>query len=408
MLYSTVGKKTSTASSSSVDSLTEKMAEHELASDAPNESPFQIHKEEDDFHTDSNAAQETDRELLDDTLTHDSHSEMGKQEEESLLLVNDQDLISDEVWQQHQAMLHQNKEKRDRLKVQLKRRRLLNEALLQEEEEEHRTLAKMEQECSRLEQKRFGTNSVKFARQLQYGHRVAPGDNEMNMKLEVWKSALKNVNKPTVVAELSQFDNREGLPPQYFHDREVDERINQWLVDSEDLSMFHETRSELGQRNTVSKKINIKIPNSRKALRDKRKTGVGKPEKPIAKSSRGHATGPGARPKVTQKDLRQTPRRTDKYSDRYQEGELLYSDQSDVWSDNRSEVSQFSGGPPKEKLHSGFLDKPRSQVLIKLLWPHMNQNPRYVTSSLTFNQLNFAQFVGGRVGLSSEQKQSRS
>ena len=46
-------------------------------------------------------------------------------------------------------------------------------------------------------------------------------------------------------------------------------------------------------------------------------------------------------------------------------------------------------------LKSGFLDKPRSQVLFKHKWPHMNQNPCYITEALSFNQLNFAQFVGG-------------
>ena len=60
-----------------------------------------------------------------------------------------------------------------------------------------------------------------------------------------------------------------------------------------------------------------------------------------------------------------------------------------------------------DKVKSGFLDKPRSQVLIKQRWPHMNQNPRYVMSPLTFNQLNFCQFIGGFVqslGLSSKKK----
>ena len=393
-LYSTIGKKTSSASLSSVDSLTEKMAEHELAGDTPNESPFRIHNEDDDFHTDSNLAQETDRELLDETLTHDSHSELGKQEEESLLSVNEQDLISDEVWQQQQSKLRQNKEKRERLKVQLERRKLLNEALLREEEE-RRTLARMEQECSRLEQKRLGTNSVTFARQLQYGRRPNPGDNDVTLQPEARKSALKNVNKPSAVSELAQFDNRDGLPSQYFHHRPVDDRISQWLADSEDLSMFHETRSEPGQRNSLPKKINIKVSNSRKALRDERKTSLGEGEKQMAKATRAHPTGTGARPKLTQKEMRQTPRRTDKYSERYQEGELALSDHSDAWTDNCSEVSQLSDCNLREKLRSGFLDKPRSQVLVKLLWPHMNQNPRYVTSSLTFNQLNFAQFVGG-------------
>ena len=46
-------------------------------------------------------------------------------------------------------------------------------------------------------------------------------------------------------------------------------------------------------------------------------------------------------------------------------------------------------------LRSGFLDKPRSTVMVKHKWPHMNQNSRYVTEALTFNQLTFPQFVGG-------------
>ena len=49
----------------------------------------------------------------------------------------------------------------------------------------------------------------------------------------------------------------------------------------------------------------------------------------------------------------------------------------------------------KKELKSGFHDTPGSQVLVKLKWPHMNQNPRYVTEGLKFNQLTFPQFVGG-------------
>ena len=47
------------------------------------------------------------------------------------------------------------------------------------------------------------------------------------------------------------------------------------------------------------------------------------------------------------------------------------------------------------KIKSGYLDKPRSEVVQKLRWPHMYQNPRYVTAGLMFNQLTFPQFVGG-------------
>ena len=64
--------------------------------------------------------------------------------------------------------------------------------------------------------------------------------------------------------------------------------------------------------------------------------------------------------------------------------------------DGESNKSDSDDDKPR-KLKSGFLDKPRSNVLAKLVWPHMSQNPRYVTSPLTFNQLTFQQFVGGEV-----------
>ena len=47
------------------------------------------------------------------------------------------------------------------------------------------------------------------------------------------------------------------------------------------------------------------------------------------------------------------------------------------------------------RVKSGVLDKLWSHVLQKLKWPHMNQNPRYVISPPTFNDLNFCQFLGG-------------
>ena len=39
---------------------------------------------------------------------------------------------------------------------------------------------------------------------------------------------------------------------------------------------------------------------------------------------------------------------------------------------NRREESDSETN--KNNLKSGFLDKPRSQVLLKLIWPHMSQN----------------------------------
>ena len=57
---------------------------------------------------------------------------------------------------------------------------------------------------------------------------------------------------------------------------------------------------------------------------------------------------------------------------------------------NRSSVWRLN-----TKIKSGYLDKPRTSVVVKHEWLHMNQDPRYITDPLTFNQLNFPQFVGG-------------
>ena len=59
---------------------------------------------------------------------------------------------------------------------------------------------------------------------------------------------------------------------------------------------------------------------------------------------------------------------------------------------NNSIRSRTKRGP--FRVRSGFLDKPRLSVLVKQRCPHMNQDMRYVTEPLTFNQLNFSQFVG--------------
>ena len=75
------------------------------------------------------------------------------------------------------------------------------------------------------------------------------------------------------------------------------------------------------------------------------------------------------------------------------QGRPVESESSDGESDNNSSSSRKKS--KNKKIKSGFLDKPKSHVVRKLKWPHMNQNHRYVTASLTFNELTFNQFVGG-------------
>ena len=95
-------------------------------------------------------------------------------------------------------------------------------------------------------------------------------------------------------------------------------------------------------------------------------------------------------------DRRLVKTQTQKYKgvgDRDSDGESVFSVQSRA--STATIRTNMSVGRYKNQVKSGFLDKPRSSVLVKHRWPHMNQDPRYVTKSLSFNQLNFAQFVGG-------------
>ena len=71
------------------------------------------------------------------------------------------------------------------------------------------------------------------------------------------------------------------------------------------------------------------------------------------------------------------------------------NDENDGESIKSCDTDKTDKSSKNKKKKSGFLDKPKSNVVEKLIWPHMNQNPRYVTSSLNFNQLTFQQFVGG-------------
>ena len=81
------------------------------------------------------------------------------------------------------------------------------------------------------------------------------------------------------------------------------------------------------------------------------------------------------------------------YVDDFEDTMTQVIDAGEKESDNESVFSQtLKRGA---NLRSGVLEKPRSQVMLKLKWPHMNQNPRYVTAPLTFNELTFSQFVGG-------------
>ena len=57
-------------------------------------------------------------------------------------------------------------------------------------------------------------------------------------------------------------------------------------------------------------------------------------------------------------------------------------DSEDGVSINSSNSHAESVNRGKQKIKPGFLDKPKSHVMVKLRWPHMNQNQSYITTAL--------------------------
>ena len=128
---------------------------------------------------------------------------------------------------------------------------------------------------------------------------------------------------------------------------------------------------------------------SRKAVRQQRKAGVATVETEKNLSSRMErkqkqtSVQGGVRPKTSTRTLPHARPASEVESD----GEFEFTSVS-------KQTNRVSTCKDRIKLRSGFLDKPKSSILYKHEWPHMNQDPHYVTESLTFNQLNFSQFVG--------------
>ena len=142
-LFNSMGKKfDSTDSGSESRSRTHiDMADSEYEEGQVEDSPFTVHHDGDDeFNTDSLLSDECEDEQqhgLDDTLTQPLEGQNPPRVggEESILSVPDHELVQDEVWQQQQEILRANKEKREKVCVQLQRRHEVAEALLKEEEE---------------------------------------------------------------------------------------------------------------------------------------------------------------------------------------------------------------------------------------------------------------------------------
>ena len=264
------------------------------------------------------------------------------------------DLGLDEVWQEHQRMAQEESLKWLHIKKCLTRQILIAEQRVRAEKERQEIVA-MQHQVRQLDQQRYGPQNM----------------------LQIPKASVPTYHQ-ALVENVGTDRPADQITPH--------EKVNVW---------FSASPQELPPQ--VGTGLPNVLSNCRQALRDTRKEAmkaavVPKMERPahVTATSRppmqqlqiqdrhttqpsqhGGATHGGARPKAR-------PR-----PDTENDGESVAgTDASD-----RSRK--------KDRRKSGFLEKPRSNVIVRLKWPHMNQNPRYVTSPLTFNQLNFLQFVGG-------------
>ena len=379
------------------------------------ESPFHINPEGDDFLTEPSGLPSTlpdpqfedgDSTAIGDGFVPDCEDDdisdpLSEQEQ----VPEDNDLGRDEVWHVQAKAMQEAREQRERVKKRLVRQKMLAEEKLCDEHE-HAKIAKMEQEIVQLNKER----SVVHTKTIQ--NKAGRGNTKGVKAVTKSRSCTQIVREHgTQINKHHKHDNHDtaGNPNRGLSDRnqvtidshnqlkDVD-KVTRWLASSdnsglEDLIKILEADRDITPEhdNTYNFTHNL---DSRRAMADQRKTTQGAagevvpaPPQEEKKNIRPPKleTQRGARPKVQMDE---------------DDGESIKScctirscTKTDVLRVSR--VTREKGDTNRQNLRSGFLDKPRSIVVQKLRWPHMNQNPRYVTEPLTFNQLSFAQFIGG-------------
>ena len=325
------------------------------------DSPLTVEAENDDF-TDvtTEAGSIAATEITESTL------ELGDYEQDE----SDQE----EMLTQREAAILEAREKREKLKQRLIREKRIAEAKLQEEEEK-RELASLESEIMQLNNKRsvknFDIETTTEKPKVRYKVKAKPKVNKRIVKRKIQPNIIVNIPQPrksmTNITENKTTDA---------------EKVKMWLDDSLDYPYIHETHSEPGDIKCDTQSNGCMPCISRRNMREQRRT-----EAPVQKAVAGGVQQQKVVKKKTQKQSDASSMSgldmDGEYEDNYARnaGSSVYENYA---------VKQHRG-----ELRSGFLDKPRTVVLYKLRWPHMNQNPRYVTKSLGFDDLNFAQLVGG-------------
>ena len=359
----------------------------------------------------------------------------------------DKDLGRDEVWAQQQQVIEANRQKRERARRRLEREMQIAEEKLREEQEREELRA-MERQIMELNQKRsvnlksynsvdnMGSGKVAKPKHVsktkskavntKSANKMAASKNKMAPNKRVYPISIplssvpyahnthaNNHALPKMSDLLALDDDRNkvlGQGDDYgdvetYYAVEADDdnglpeavrgpqKVRTWLSSTEDLLYVHETRSDPGDTPVTQERAkNIQShSNFRQALREKEQQ---QKENRAETTRRAPVTTPAPVPAPDEDTSRRrrgrprTPARGRGAENNSSDGESSGSDTS-----SRNHKTNKS-----KKIKSGFLDKPKSQVIQKLRWPHMNQNHRYVTTSLGFNELSFSQFVGGSAG----------
>ena len=302
------------------------------------------------------------------------------------------DLGRDEVWQAHQAQVKQEADRRYRLKKRLARQIIVAEERVRAEQEKQEIL-KMQQQVKNLDQQRLVPPNLPVP-SAQIPNQQIPTYHEA-LTEQVYSDA-RMADQITPAQKVNIWFRASPLnpPPTTMDAGAVGHNMVGMGQHNEQSDILRQADAQFAQ-NMHNMPLNHD-DDCRQQLRDVRKQVaedvVRQPlqTKSVQYAAPQHSQPPPPPPMHQQHSSGARPKQTHRPKvEQEMEGELCTN------ADNSSVRSASTVKTKDKRIKSGFLDKPRTHVLTKLKWPHMNQNPRYVTTALTFKQLNFQQFVGG-------------
>ena len=319
------------------------------------------------------------------------------------------DLGSDEVRQQQECIMAANREKREQLRKKLERQRRVAEEKLQEEQGKIE-LVKMESEIIKINQRRSASHNT-FKGGTEWDKSRQKTGRNLNPKYNVGQVVVGLVKIKQKKARMhASVDNKTTETQHAAGNSHVSDKVEQWLCNSVQSGCDEHEQwvnpFEIGGQHAFNDTM-VKHDNlicCRKAMKEQRKACEGQdPDQPSHRQS----MQPITRTVINRTEVAEQmkKKRNNRQNPRDECPPLIQAVQE---SDGESIASGFTLNSNKtcgtssshfksinKDIKSGFLDKPKLMVVLKLKWPHMNQNPRYVTEPLTFNQLSFQQFVGG-------------